>query len=1318
MRQQQTILFNNSGLDSDTSSRFIVPGNSDYILNDIISFEGNQGARTNIKGNALTQSIGPTYTAIGWVEDIERNSIILFLHDTGNNHRIISLSLNDQSITTIINDQPLLNFSLNYKINHADVIGDLLYWTDGLNQPRKINIEKAINNQYREITEEVITAAKIPPLRPPLLRDVNVFADIVNPAIVQNPTRNFNGNPLITGVDYNAGTYQETTIESANIEIHRTQSTINIRVEQDGGSDIVNVNFVANSNEIGNEITIINQGSVDFTVPTNDDYNVLMSYTTQVFDINDDPITTGLTWSHEIRNFAYGFGDRPTENIGYFSDTNRKINNLREKQFQFAYRYLYDDKEKSIYSPYSLTLIPQNEESVGGFLSGDQTINNRIDFVIQTGSELVDKIEIVIKINELGSWQSYQILDKTLEYIPDNSGYRLKFANENVLQPVDNNQVVIDQNFFPLTADVQEYLTSNELSYGRVKEGFDNINIDIDLSVNFNTYTYNSALKAFGKRIVTRNYAADNLVYDVNFIVLTIPNAVQTGVYSSVVLGSSGLTYNADSNDVSNYPTSIIAGLVAEFEQQTLNTSAPNPWTWETPAGAVKFTLPGGSTELGPEDVEDTELWFPISFINLGTGDIIYNINSANGTVINTTAATSPKQRTYKQGQYQAGIKYADDYGRKSFVQTNDEASILILDDDGDATFAPIKTLTYNIKHLPPDWATTYQMCLTKNLSESNSFQWSIDTAEYDLRLGIGYAILGINNSIIGMNNLIQKTSIQPYVFTKGDRLRRIGVKDPDQNDFNRLGDDNYYEVLGVEFTTPKTEDFYAYDETKEQFVSQEIPVREAGELVYQDNSQKIVIQFTLPDGQTIDQWFNNRVIIEIVSPLKEDEEKLFFEVGDTYKIGNPGQTDRYHTGKTQDQDPNDPENTPAIGLLEEGDYTWKIRYNLIGGIDFPSVDKNVSDFYDSKLTDYGKISVENIEAEQDTYNLIRHSGKYFDNTNINDLNAFQSGNYVLLDDRFGNIQKIIQVGDALKVYQPKKVTSIYIGKSFVKEADGSDQVLTVDRTFGVVNPSELDYGCTFPESVLRNERYVYFYDIYSGTFIRDAANGLEPISRYLMDNYFKTKSQELIKSGIENVEVLTGFDEENNLVFVSFIDSVNSNNNETLAYHEPSNRWISFFSFIPELYFNDLNQFFTYKTGAIYTHNDSTVNRCTFYGTKNAREYTIYANQDFYMPKIYFNLSLFSNNDGWSVPEIIIEPNPNYPNGMKSRINENKFIFHDGVLYADFLRNLLTTSSTESLIDLINGDQLRGEVMALKLSESNNNETNLYQADITFTKA
>ena len=80
-----------------------------------------------------------------------------------------------------------LNFSKTNEINGINILEKLLFWTDGLNQPRKINIIEAnINSTYYN-TEEKISVAKFAPFMPPLLLDYDTTTLNSNSPTVSEP---------------------------------------------------------------------------------------------------------------------------------------------------------------------------------------------------------------------------------------------------------------------------------------------------------------------------------------------------------------------------------------------------------------------------------------------------------------------------------------------------------------------------------------------------------------------------------------------------------------------------------------------------------------------------------------------------------------------------------------------------------------------------------------------------------------------------------------------------------------------------------------------------------------------------------------------------------------------------------------------------------------------------------------------------------------------------------------------------------------------------------------------------------------------------
>lgn len=141
------------------------------------------GGLSTMTGNALWTNGGlaaGTNTIIGSCDYPAEDSVIFFYHNTSSNHSIWQFNVLTQAWTKIY-ENALLNFQINKKIFHAQVIDDLLYWTDGwfssylysgsylqFNPPRKINITKAKNGTYSIVDFRVLDSIKYPPTIAPV----------------------------------------------------------------------------------------------------------------------------------------------------------------------------------------------------------------------------------------------------------------------------------------------------------------------------------------------------------------------------------------------------------------------------------------------------------------------------------------------------------------------------------------------------------------------------------------------------------------------------------------------------------------------------------------------------------------------------------------------------------------------------------------------------------------------------------------------------------------------------------------------------------------------------------------------------------------------------------------------------------------------------------------------------------------------------------------------------------------------------------------------------------------------------------------------
>ena len=149
------------------------------------STEGTEiGAVENSKGNELLvelKYLGTPLTenarCIGAYEDGSNETIYWFVHDqenllspTGNVDLIVSFDIQSSILFYHVVSTSVLNFNKNFLINGINLIGDLLFFTDNLNPPRKINIDRTYAQPLvgiDQVTEQDIGVILAPPLNPP-----------------------------------------------------------------------------------------------------------------------------------------------------------------------------------------------------------------------------------------------------------------------------------------------------------------------------------------------------------------------------------------------------------------------------------------------------------------------------------------------------------------------------------------------------------------------------------------------------------------------------------------------------------------------------------------------------------------------------------------------------------------------------------------------------------------------------------------------------------------------------------------------------------------------------------------------------------------------------------------------------------------------------------------------------------------------------------------------------------------------------------------------------------------------------------------------
>jgi hypothetical protein len=140
------------------------------------------GAIENALGNTkLTFIPGLTSNAecIGALEDGANETVYWFIADPTALDMIVSYNIGTQTLKYHVKSVNVLNFDKKYRINGVNLIDDLLFWTDNLNPPRKINVKRSypLPNPTDQITEDDINVIVAPPTGAPNIQLFNVAGE-------------------------------------------------------------------------------------------------------------------------------------------------------------------------------------------------------------------------------------------------------------------------------------------------------------------------------------------------------------------------------------------------------------------------------------------------------------------------------------------------------------------------------------------------------------------------------------------------------------------------------------------------------------------------------------------------------------------------------------------------------------------------------------------------------------------------------------------------------------------------------------------------------------------------------------------------------------------------------------------------------------------------------------------------------------------------------------------------------------------------------------------------------------------------------------
>jgi len=223
-------------------------------------------------------------------------------------------------------------------------------------------------------------------------------------------------------------------------------------------------------------------------------------------------------------------------------------------------------------------------------------------------------------------------------------------------------------------------------------------------------------------------------------------------------------------------------------------------------------------------------------------------------------------------------------------------------------------------------------------------------------------------------------------------------------------------------------------------------------------------------------------------------------------------------------------------------------------------------------------------------------SGIYNSTSGTNRLNQFIQAEPITkdLNPIYGSIQKLVARDTDIVTMCEDKILKVLANKNALFNADGNTNVTSNNAVLGTAIPFSGEYGVsTNPESVVISGYRVYFTDRFRGAVLRLSNDGLTPISDYGMKDYFK--------DNLKDATVCIGTYNDRLEEYDLSIHAVTSNdqklkNVNTISFNDSVNGWSSFRSYTPEQGVSLDGEYYTFKHGNIYEHSLDSI-RNSFYG-------------------------------------------------------------------------------------------------------------------------
>ena len=557
---------------------------------------------------------------------------------------------------------------------------------------------------------------------------------------------------------------------------------------------------------------------------------------------------------------------------------------------------------------------------------------------------------------------------------------------------------------------------------------------------------------------------------------------------------------------------------------------------------------------------------------------------------------------SFKRGaSHDFGVVYYDKWGRSSFVNKVGSAFVKPFASSAAGSRGSV-SVKITPSGEPPTWADTWQPVYTGNTTYESFLQYTTGGAYPVYKGAPGSRVIDTNKkqlyvSIHTLQNYVnEKSALREYSFTQGDKLRVLSydsassasesVVYPHANNSDTFTEAEpiiEFEIVDLVTLDGTIEGNPIYGGNPDQEVADEFQgtflVLEsslvASGIQDPDISEQVkyegfdwfsVTNTAYPSGDASGNtnFWGRRSIVEIVTPATS-EKNLYYEVGEPVKI-NRREFPVSHGSVTLTK--GDVYYRPlacntnfySSGWLPQELKNYRYQTELVES-------SNISDISPTEDWDRGRSHVAfERAAEINRYNGITYSDAYEDDVAKLSLSSFtpSAANFFDLPSEYGACTAISVYSDRLLSLQENKCHLIGLNKDVIQTGAGQGIVALSTNVMQSPIPYAQDLGTSNPESVLVVDTRAFFVDSNREHIVMIDGTAMKSISEIDIESTIEDDFATWKNQGGD--KLISGYDPVDRVYYVTFNDA-GSFSGRTLGYDVDNKFWQGEYTFIPDIY-------------------------------------------------------------------------------------------------------------------------------------------------------